>query len=295
VRAPLGVVEIEYEVMGDDDGEPLLLIGGLGSQLISWDEEFCEELVARGYRVVRYDNRDSGLSTALDGYGVPDLLGLVMGRGQPPYLLDALAEDAAALLRYIGVAQAHVIGLSLGGMVAQLLALAHPEMVLSVVAALSGPPGRPSALPAPDVVRALLRPPAETFGERVEAAVALRQVLAVHEVGFDAALASRRAELQIRRAYSPAATMRQAAAVLGTPNRLEDLHRLSVPVLFVHGELDPLVPLMSAQAAAAVIPRAELITMPRLGHDLPAAVAMGLIDRITDFHARHCDGKDGAA
>jgi pimeloyl-ACP methyl ester carboxylesterase len=289
-QAKVGEVDLEYEILGPDAGEALLLIGGLGSQLVSWDDEFCQALVARGYRVIRYDNRDSGLSSSLDELGVPDLLGLAVGGAEPPYLLEDLARDAAGLLEHLGVEHAHVLGLSLGGMVGQILALERPDLVLSLVAVLSGPPGRPARLPEPAVLRALLRPPVDEPAGRVEAAVELRRALAGAGDGFNADHARRRAEVQIKRAHRPAGTMRQAAAVLATPNRLAELDRLTVPTLLVHGELDPLIPFESARAAAEAIPDSRFIAVPQLGHDLPPSVAFELIGWMVEFHRSH----DGA-
>jgi pimeloyl-ACP methyl ester carboxylesterase len=282
-RAKAGEVDLEYEVLGE--GRSLLLVGGLGSQLISWDDAFCNALVRRGYQVVRYDNRDSGLSTILEANGVPDLLGLLLGVGTAPYLLDDMARDALALLDHLGIAAAHVVGLSMGGMIAQLLAMRHPERVASVVAALSGPPGRPSGLPSPSVVEALLRPPSAVFEDRVSDAVELRRALAGGGDGFDEDQSRRRAAAQIERAHHPDGTMRQAAAVLGSPNMLTPLHELRVPAMIVHGELDPLVPFASAEAAARAIPNAVFVGVPKLGHDLPQHVAVELIERIGEFHS----------
>lgn len=276
-------IDIEYEVAGE--GRPLLMVGGLGSQLISWDDRFCDVLVDRGYLVIRYDNRDAGLSSELDECGVPDLLGLLLGTGSAPYDLDDMAGDALGLLDHLGIERAHVLGLSLGGMVAQLIALRQPERVLSVVAALSGPPGRPAEMPTPPVIEALLRTPGTTFIQRVIDAVELRRALSGGGMGFDADEARRRAEAQIARSYRPAGTMRQAAAVLATPNRLSELDRIEVPAMVVHGEIDPLVPFASAQAAAAAIPGAVFVGVPGLGHDLPAPLALDLIERISGFHA----------
>lgn len=134
-RAHLDGVDIEYETLGE--GEPLVLIGGLGSQLISWDEGFCDTLAARGYQVIRFDNRDSGLSTICEDGGVPDLLGLLLGAGRAPYLLDDMAADVLGLIDHLRIHSAHLVGLSLGGMIAQLIALRHPRRVLTMVAALS--------------------------------------------------------------------------------------------------------------------------------------------------------------
>jgi pimeloyl-ACP methyl ester carboxylesterase len=153
------------------------------------------------------------------------------------------------------------------------------------VAALSGPAGRPNELPAPSVVEALLRPPGADFRERVEGAVALRRALAGEGAGFDADDAQRRAEAQIARAYNPAGTMRQAAAVLGTLNHLGQLARIRVPAMVIHGELDPLVPFASAKAAANAIPGAVFIGIPDLGHDLPAPVALQMIEHVAEFHS----------
>jgi pimeloyl-ACP methyl ester carboxylesterase len=281
-RVP-GGIEIEYEIAGD--GPPLLLVGGLGAQLISWDDRFCDALVRRGYTVIRFDNRDAGLSSVLDEHGVPDLLGLLLGVGRAPYLLDDMTRDALGLMDRLGIEHAHVLGLSLGGMVAQLLALQHPERVSSFVAALSGPAGRPTELPAPPVVEALLQPPGVDFEQRVRGAVMLRHALAGDGAGFDADEAERRARAQITRAYNPAGTMRQAAAVLGTRNHMAELSRIRVPAMIIHGELDPLVPFASAKAAADAIPDAIFIGVANLGHDLPASVALEMIDRVADFHA----------
>jgi pimeloyl-ACP methyl ester carboxylesterase len=278
-------IELEYEISGD--GPPLLLIGGLGAQLVSWDDRFCDVVGRRGYTVIRYDNRDSGLSTSLDEHGVPDLLGLLLGIGSPPYLVDDMAVDALGLLDRLGIGRAHLIGLSLGGMIAQVLALNHPDRVSSLVAALSGPAGRPDALPAPAVIDALLQPPGTDFDERVAGAVMLRRALAGEGAGFDVDDADVRARLQIARAYNPAGTMRQAAAVLGTRNHLADLGRMSVPAMVIHGELDPLVPFASAKAAADAMPDAVFVGIPNLGHDLPAEVALGLIEKISEFHSRY--------
>lgn len=283
-RALVGQIELEYEVLGDARATPLLLIGGLGSQLISWDDSFCQVLVERGYQVIRFDNRDSGLSTILDERGAPDLLGLLLGAATGPYRLDEMVDDTAGLLDRLEIPQAHVMGLSLGGMIAQLLALRSPGRLASVVAALSGPPGRPSAMPAQDVVEALLHPPGSSFEERVTNAIALRRALAGGGAGFTEAGVRQRAAAQISRAYHPAGTMRQAAAVLATPNRLDELAGVTAPTMVVHGELDPLIPFASALAAAEAIPGATFLGIPGLGHDLPAPVALDLIERITDFH-----------
>jgi pimeloyl-ACP methyl ester carboxylesterase len=276
-------IEIEYQVTGD--GPPLLLIGGLGAQLISWDDRFCDLLARRGYTVIRFDNRDAGLSSVLDERGVPDVLGLLLGVGSAPYLLDDMAQDTLRLMDRLGIERLHLLGLSLGGMIAQLLALHHPDRVLSFVAALSGPAGRPNQLPAPPVVEALLQPPGADFERRVAGAVMLRRALAGDGAGFDPEDAELRARAHITRAYNPDGTMRQVAAVLGTRNHLAALADVRVPAMVIHGELDPLVPYASAKAAADAIPGAIFVGVPNLGHDLPASVALEMIEHVAEFHA----------
>jgi len=266
-------------------GRPLLLIGGLGTQMISWDDDFCERLVERGYAVIRFDNRDSGLSSGFDDAGVPDLLGMLLDGASAPYQLDDMADDAIGLLDHIHVERTDVVGLSLGGMIAQLVAMRDPARVRSLVVALSGPPGRPADMPQPAVVEALLRSPGRTHEERVTNAVELRRALAGKGSVFDVAGARSRAEAQITRAYRPAGTMRQAAAVIATPNRLMDLGRIRVPAMFVHGEADPLVPFASARAAADAVRNATFVPIAGLGHDMPDDLARRLIGRIVEFHS----------
>lgn len=262
----------------------MLLVAGLGGQLISWDAGFCEALAEQGLRVIRFDNRDSGLSTQLDSAGIPDVLGALFGTHPAPYTLDDLAADAAAVMDAAGAEQAHVVGISMGGMVGQLLALSRPKRVLTLTCLMSGPAGRPAHPPAPEVVDVMLRPsPADAEG-RLAAAVELRRVLAASE-RFDAALARRRAEEQIQRAHTPVGTMRQAVAVLATPNRLADLSQIRAPALFVHGDRDPLVPLEAGVAASAAIPGSRLLVLEGTGHDLPEEAAARTLEAFLELAA----------
>ncbi len=276
-RAAAGEVELEYEVFGDPGRPTVLLLAGLGGQLISWDDRFCSELVAAGLHVIRFDNRDAGLSTKLDHAGLPDLLGALLGSVPAAYTLDDLADDAVAVLDAAGVEKAHLLGISMGGMVAQLLALRHPERVLTLTCLMSGPAGRPSAAPAPEVVEVMLRTPVEDFAGRVAAAVELRRVLAASD-DFDVQLARLRAEEQVLRAYFPAGTMRQAAAVLATPNRIAELARIDRPTLIAHGDRDPLVPFTAGSDLAAAIPGACFLALEGVGHDLPEDAARRVLE-----------------
>ncbi len=278
-RAAANDVELEYEVFGDPSSPAVLLLAGLGGQLVSWDERFCVELVNAGLHVIRFDNRDAGLSTKLDHAGVPDLLGALLGSVPAAYTLDDLADDAVAVLDAAGVEQAHLLGLSMGGMVAQLVALRHPHRVLTLACLMSGPAGRPAAAPAPEVVEVMLRTPADDFAGQVTAAVELRRVLAASE-DFDVQLARLRAEEQVLRAYFPAGTMRQAAAVLATPNRRAELGQIDRPVLVVHGDRDPLVPFSAGSELAAAIPGSCFLTLEGVGHDLPEDAAQRVLEAV---------------
>src|SRR6476646_3364295 len=154
-------IDIEYETFGDPKAVPLLLIGGLGSQLLSWDEEFCEQLRDRGFFVIRYDNRDAGLSTKFEAAGEPDLMAAFGGNPNPAYHLDDLADDAVEVLSALGIDAAHVVGVSMGGFIAQLVAINHPERVLSLTSIMSGPGGRDAVPPQPEgaAVRMKVPPP----------------------------------------------------------------------------------------------------------------------------------------
>ncbi|HEX6548126.1 MAG TPA: alpha/beta hydrolase [Candidatus Dormibacteraeota bacterium] len=272
-------VLLEYESLGSPGLPAVVLVAGLGGQLTSWDDPFCEALAARGLRVIRYDNRDSGLSTRLDAAGPPDLLASLFGAASAVYTLDELTDDLIAVLDAAGVERAHLVGMSMGGMIAQLASLRHPDRVLSVAILMSGPAGRPLEAPDPAIVELLLRPEPEDFAGRVTAAVELRRALAAHEA-FDVALATRRAEAQLLRSYYPVGTMRQAAAILATPNLLSELPRLRVPALVVHGERDPLVPFEVGRQTAAAIPGARFHPMAGVGHDLPEAEGPALLEAI---------------
>ena len=277
----MGGIELEYEVSGPAGGTAVLLIGGLGSQLTSWDDDACVRLAGRGYRVVRFDNRDSGFSTVIEGEA--DLLGVLLGTSKPAYVLDDLAGDALGLLDHLDIERAHLVGISMGGMVAELVALDHPQRVRSVTALLAGAPGRPAALPSGELAEVLLTPVGPSLEERVAGMVRLRRALAGPGPGFDDATARLRAREQLLRAHHPGATLRQVAAVLGTPPVDGRFATLRVPLLMVHGELDPLIPLASVERAAAQVEGARLLVLPGIGHDLPAGVVLDVIDEVTRF------------
>ncbi|HYL07153.1 MAG TPA: alpha/beta fold hydrolase, partial [Candidatus Udaeobacter sp.] len=184
-RATANGIELEYETFGDPSGAPLLLIGGLGSQLISWDEGFCEALAARGFHVIRFDNRDMGLSTYLDAAGPADVVAAVAGNPRPVYRLEDMAADAVGLLDALGIPAAHVVGASMGGFIAQLVALDHPEHVLSLTSIMSGPNGEDQVPPAPEAAAVLLLPAQPTRDAQIEQGILVRRTLVGRLDPFD--------------------------------------------------------------------------------------------------------------
>ncbi|GGS75995.1 alpha/beta fold hydrolase [Nonomuraea spiralis] len=261
-RAAANGIEIAYESFGSPAGRPLLLIMGLGAQLIHWDDDFCELLAEQGHHVVRFDNRDAGLSTHLHDEGVPQW-------GAPsPYLLDDLADDSAALMDVLGWPAAHVVGASMGGMIAQALAIRHPGRVLSLTSIMSTP--GPQAAPPTEAAAAVLLAKPAADREAV-VADALRTWAVIGSPGYelDRERVSRLAGLAFDRCHDPAGTARQLAAILASGDRTSPLGGLKVPALVIHGEDDQLVPVAGGRATAAAIPGARLVTYPGMGHDLP--------------------------
>jgi pimeloyl-ACP methyl ester carboxylesterase len=278
-------LQLEYERFGDPKAAPLLLVMGLGAQMIFWDDEFCEGLAARDRHVIRFDNRDCGLSTKLDHLGVPDMGELIgaLATGKPPnasYLLGDMADDTAALLDALEIPAAHVVGASMGGMIAQSLALNYPTKVRTLTSIMSttGRPGLPG--PTPAAQAALFAPPPATRAENVERGVATWRVIGSPGFPFDEAGIRDRAGRAFDRDFSPQGTARQIAAILASGSRADALASLRVPTLVIHGEADPLVPVEAGRDTAKCIPRAELLLVPGMGHDLPRGAWPVLLDAI---------------
>jgi pimeloyl-ACP methyl ester carboxylesterase len=276
-------IEIEYETFGDPTSAPLLLIGGLGSQLLSWDEEFCEQLRDRGFYVIRYDNRDAGLSTKMEDAGEPDLLAAFGGDANPAYHLDDLAADAAGLLTALRIPAAHVVGVSMGGFIAQLLAINHPEQVLSLTSIMSGPGGDDAVAPLPEGADVLMRIPPPTREGRIEHGVWIRKTLKGPGDPFDEAMETRQVERAYDRSYYPVGTGRQLVAILAAHSRVERLSRIKVPTLVIHGTEDVLVPVENGRRVAKAIPGARLIEFEHMGHNLPERVWPQVLDAIEEL------------
>jgi pimeloyl-ACP methyl ester carboxylesterase len=272
---------ISYETLGDPEGPALLLIMGLGAQLVDWPEEFCDLLAARGFHLIRFDNRDAGLSTWLDELGPPDLAGIAGGDSSTvPYLLSDMAADAAGLLKELGVARAHVVGASMGGMIAQQLTIDSPDLVASLCSIMSTTGDRTVGRPTPAAAAALMRPPAADRESAIAAAIAGSRVIG--SPGFEILEADliRRATAKYDRAYHPEGTQRQYAALAASPDRTAGLGAVSVPTVVIHGEADPLVDVSGGRATAAAVPGAKLLVIPGMGHDLPRGAWPQIVDAI---------------
>ena len=289
-------IAIEYEETGPRDAPVILLIMGLGMQLVAWPESFCDGLSARGFRVVRFDNRDAGLSTRMPSAGslatsammARAFLGL---RVRPPYTLDDMARDTVGLMDALGISEAHIVGASMGGMIAQIVAIEHPERVRSLTSIMSTSGDR--ALPGPKgkVLRALLRPRPR------DKALAVRRYMEMFRLIGGAGYPPTEAELllrvqgAVRRSYRPDAFARQLIAIQTAPSRVRKLRGVRAPTLVLHGSDDPLVPMAGGEDTAANIPGARLRVVPGMGHFLPEALVPLLVDEI----AGHCLKAEDAA
>jgi pimeloyl-ACP methyl ester carboxylesterase len=278
-------LELAYEVHGGD-GLPLLLVGGLGAQLAGWHPDLLAALVRRGFQVVVFDNRDSGLSTHLDHLGRPDLDEILAGRFDlAPYGLGDLAADALGLLDALGIDSAHLLGNSMGGMIAQVAALTAPERVRSLTSVMSHP-GDHRVQPTDEAIGLFLRPAPRDLEQAVAAAVQAQRVLGSPEFAPDDAWVRQRTERYWQRGGSPDGALRQLAALIVAPDRTAELARLRTPTLVVHGGADPLVPVIGGRLTAAAIPAAELLEIDGMGHELPRPVWERILDKIDDVVAR---------
>ena len=285
-------LHIEYESLGDPSRPTVLLIMGLGMQLLGWPDAFCHGLVARGYRVVRFDNRDCGLSARAPGKKRANLL-LAMAAaalGLPvrtPDTLQDMAGDAIGLMDRLGVERAHVVGVSMGGMIAQVLAAQFPQRVLSLTSIMSSSGNRKLSRPSKPARKVLLSRPAEPKNTESVIDHLVEMFGVIGSPGYP----STREELRqrvgrsVRRAYEPAGTARQLLAIIASGDRRKLLRTITAPTLVIHGADDPLVPLAAGRDTAQHIPGASLLVIDGMGHDLPEALLPQLVQAIAD----HCD------
>jgi pimeloyl-ACP methyl ester carboxylesterase len=281
--APVNGIEIAYEEFGTTADPTMLLIMGLGVQMLGWDEELCRMLAARGLRVVRFDNRDVGRSTSIEGGPPPDVIAAAGGDfASASYTLDEMADDCVGLLEHLEVDAAHVVGASQGGMIAQAMAIRHPARVLSLASIMSTTGARGVGQPHPEAIPTLLtRPPADRAGF---AEFAVRTWRVIGSPGFEADEEALRAQARASydRGLNPEGTGRQMVAILASGDRTEALRRLDVPALVIHGTSDILVDVSGGKATAAAIPEARLELIEGMGHDLPRPLWPRLVDLIVD-------------
>ena len=277
---PSNGIDIAYETFGQRSGVPVLLVMGLGGQMVAWDDEFCAMLAERGHHVIRFDNRDIGLSTHLDQAAPGKPVSAFLGR-RPAYLIEDMAQDAAGLVEQLDVGSVHVVGVSMGGCISQALALAHPGLVRSLTSMSSSTGSRRVGHPRLDVVaKLLLRKPAKSRAEAIALSESMFRRIGSPGYPFDIERLHRLAGLEYDRRYDPAGSARQFAAILGSPDRTAALANVAVPTLVMHGEADPLIAVSGGRATAAAIPNSRLVTFPGMGHDIPEPLWPRFVDEI---------------
>ncbi|WP_027581729.1 alpha/beta hydrolase [Bradyrhizobium sp. Ai1a-2] len=282
-------IDICYEIFGDENAEPMLLIMGLGAQMVLWDDEFCEQLAARGFRVIRFDNRDIGQSGKLTGGGrlTPfELLKLRLFKIPiaAPYKLIDMAKDTVGLMDALGLKSAHLVGASMGGMIAQEVAISFPQAVRSLTSIMSttGDPKVPP--PSREAMAMLMAPPPKTKGEYIERFAQTWKMLRVGSFPEDEALDPSRALRNYERGLNPAGVGRQLRAILASGSRKQRLGAVKAPTLVIHGTVDPLVHPAGGKDTAVSIPGAKLLMVDGMGHALPIPMWPEIIDAI-DQHA----------
>jgi pimeloyl-ACP methyl ester carboxylesterase len=271
--APANGIELCYQEMGDPDGEPLLLVMGLATQMIAWSEEFCEMLAERGFRVVRFDNRDIGRSTKIRDAGVPSMIDMTIGRrGKAPYLLRDMAADTVGLMDHLGIDAAHVVGASMGGMIAQTLAIEHPQRVRSLVSIMSTTGSRRVGHPSYRTFGLLLGKRPKEREAAIERAVNTFRVIGSPGYPFEEERVREIAGLSFDRGHSEAGIARQLHAITASGDRTAGLRKLEIPAAVIHGKSDVLVNPSGGRATAKAIPGARLKLIDGMGHDMPRAL-----------------------
>ena len=296
--ARAGDVRLCYERFGEETDPPLLLIMGLGTQMLAWDEAFCAGLVARGFSVIRFDNRDIGRSTIMRGHPAPTLLQLLARDPRmAAYSLDDMADDAAALLDALGIAQAHVAGASMGGMIAQLLAIRHPERVLSLTSIMSTTGNRRVGRAHPRLIPRLVRRPQFDRERYIAETCATLRLIGSRRWPMEPERARRLAGRCFDRGYHPAGAARQLAAIQTAPDRTAALRGLRLPATVIHGAEDRLVSPTGGRATAHAIPGARLMMLDGMAHDMPRPLWDQIQQAIAETAARASEYelRDGAA
>lgn len=284
--APANGIEICYDTFGQPVNPALLLVMGLGGQMTAWEPDFCEALANAGFHVIRFDNRDTGLSTKMESAPPPDIGKAMTGdMSSASYTLWDMADDAVGLLDHLQLERAHIVGASMGGMIVQAIAIRHPHRVISMTSIMSttGNPNVGQATPA--AMTALMAPPATSRDEAIERGKQSARI--VGSPGYPAGdeVVAARIARDFDRCFYPIGVARQMLAVMATGDRSEALNTVTAPTLVIHGEDDPLVTLSGGQATAAAIPGARLVTFPGMGHDLPASLRAKFVEVIAGHAA----------
>ncbi len=295
-NAPANGIRIEYETFGEPASPPLLLIAGIGGQMIGWDEELCKEWARKGLYVIRFDNRDVGLSTKMEGAGVPDLAAAIAAnmKGEKvnaPYSIDDMADDAVGLLDALNIDKAHICGISMGGIIAQTMAFRHPSRVRSMtqVYSTTGNPQLPT--PKPEIMALLLTPPPQEREAYIEYMLKLYKTIAGPGFPFDETWHRNLAGRSYDRAFYGPGKARQFMALLAQGNRKPRLASITAPTLVIHGADDPLVLVAGGKDSAEAIPGARLMIIDGMGHDMPHGSAWPRIVEAVTAHVRTADGR----
>ncbi len=288
-KVPANGIEIAYETFGEQGASPVVLVMGLGTQMIAWPDELCEELAARGHYVVRFDNRDAGASTHLTGVRAPHVAKVIAKRQRPPYTIDDMADDTAALVEALDLGSVHLVGASLGGFIAQTTAIRHRDALRSLTLIMTSTGSRRVGQADPRLLGRLLK--GRVAADRIEAgeaAVETFRVIGSKGFPFDEERMRDVGGRSFDRGYDPGGYRRQLAAVVAQPNRTAELRRLDVPTLVMHGLDDPLVAPSGGLALARAIGRARFVGFSGMGHDLPRELWPEFADHITGL-ARRAD------
>ena len=288
-------IELAYQEVGDPEAEPLLLIMGLAAQMLAWEEDFCVMLAERGFRVVRFDNRDIGHSTMLDEAGMPSRVDMLLGRrSTAAYLLKDMAADTFGLMDRLGIEAANVVGASMGGMIAQEMAIRRPERVRSMVSMMSTTGARWSSQPSLKAWGLLFAKYPITREEFVKRAVRTLTVMGSPKYPMSSERVADLAGAMYDRSHNPAGIVRQMHAISASGDRTARLRRLDVPTTVLHGSADPLARPSGGRATAKAIPGARLRIFEGMGHDLPRDLWPAFVEEIAGVAARAGDSAIGA-
>jgi pimeloyl-ACP methyl ester carboxylesterase len=293
--ATVGDIEICFETFGNPEDPAMLLVMGLGTQMVAWPEGFCRRLAGHGFFVIRYDNRDTGRSTHLRGLRAPTVRQLLLrDKSAAKYSLADMAADGIGVLDHLAIERAHVVGVSMGGMIAQTMAARHPDRVLSLASIMSNTGHRWKGTPGLRIYPVFLRRPAPDREGAIESTVSVYRLIGSPGFPFDEAETRKSAELSYERGYNPAGAGRQLAAIIAAGDRTPELRGIRAPTVVIHGTKDRMVRPSGGRATAAAIPGARLVMIEGMGHDLPRGAWDRMVDAIV-ANAQRADAADRSA